>query len=158
METEIVFEGGYVDKFNNPSEIIKLVKSLDLRYKHDYAICGGAMMVIRGIKPATHDIDILISHEAFQEQMLRSDIPWSYGVPLGSSSPHCLRWNDIELLDVKGFRKVPQLKEFITRADIIQASEGEPLVQVSDTIIWKVIADRPQDRKDIELIKAWYLT
>lgn len=134
------------NKFSNPAEIIRLVKELNI--EEPYAVCGGAMMVVRGIKPSTYDIDILVINETWQK--FRNIPEW---VNTLGRSGNCLTNNGIELLCILGFTNIPRIQNYIEDAILI---DGLRFVRPSDTIQWKQIVGRNKDYDDIKLLEKYF--
>src|SRR5258708_4267245 len=94
--------------------IIYNIKSIKFPY-YSYAVCGGAMMVVRGFKPSTHDIDLLVSHEFFESIKACDDRFQEPTSRLASAPNHCLVYEDVELLDVAGFTNIPDINNYLER-------------------------------------------
>ena len=137
------------DRYSDPQKIIDIVKSLDI----DGAVCGGAMMVLRGIKPYTHDIDILVTNEVYKTVVGLAELNGSFQPAHNGSGNACLRNSDhVELLNVEGFIKIPNIKQYLERLDYIG---GIWMVTVPNTIEWKKLVGRTKDLNDVKLLEKY---
>jgi len=143
------------DRFQSAGEIIKIITALNFPNKA-FAVCGGALMVIEGIKPSTHDIDLLVEHDFFEYIKKYDDrfqVPEFVPVSMCDKA-HCLTYDGVELLDATGLTHVPNIHQYLTNA---RPAYGLRWVTPADTIEWKKLTGREKDLKDIELIEDWFL-
>ena len=149
--------------------IQQLVKMVEIIQKNnmDYAVTGGLAYSIIVEPRATTDIDILVMLEKDLSEVFFSSIEQSFDRVIIHKNPIELR--NLRIQRIFGVKNNHEIvldfllaeSEFHTsilnRAVEIKAFEVDiKIVSLEDLIILKKIADRKQDRLDIENIYAMY--
>ncbi|TAK89125.1 hypothetical protein EPO04_03430 [Patescibacteria group bacterium] len=127
------------------NQLITDVKSLNLP-TGSYALFGSAPIIVRGIREASHDIDIVVKQSVWDEYKGKPE--W-VTKPMDDSDEY-LEWDghNIELWRTWGPGEW-DLEEIIGSAEII---DGLQYVKLETVLAWKQRNGRPKDVKDIELI------
>ncbi len=128
------------------TKLLERVKSLNLP-KGQYALFGSAPILVRGLRDATHDIDIIVKKDVWDEYAKKEN--WK--VKSGPSGDNYLGWEgeDIELWN--SWRPGEwDIEKIINDAEIIN---GISYVRLETTLEWKKQNGREKDLKDAKLIE-----
>ncbi len=117
-------------------EFLKIVDSLNLD-KERYCIISGGVLVIRGIREETEDVDIKVPEDYFEELNSR------FNLVQGKYKDLYVLSEDVEVT-FGGFSK-----------DKIETYEGYPLEKLDSILKWKMDHKRPKDERDIKLIQEY---
>lgn len=129
-------------------KLITDVKSLNLP-AGGYALFGSAPIIVRGIREASHDIDIVVKQNVWDEYKGK---PGWITRPMQDGDEY-LEWEDhnIELWRTWGPGEW-DVDQIIDEAEMI---DGLAYVQLQTVLDWKKRNGRPKDLKDIALIKEY---
>lgn len=122
------------------------LRSLDLPVGH-YVVTASGPLGIRGIREID-DLDLMVDDELWDELVER------YGTSQDGTRIEISQ--GIEAFRESSFEPdpaLPSVREQIDEADLI---EGLPFVRLEDVVKLKRAKGREKDRRDIELINAWY--
>lgn len=124
------------------------VKKLSLP-KGEYALFGSSPIIVRGIRAASHDIDILVTEELWNQY--RVNPAWE--VRTLDNGDEFLEWasHDIELYKKWGPGEW-NVQEILASAEEIG---GVMYVPLETVLQWKKHSARPKDLADVELIEGY---
>lgn len=128
-------------------QLLNNVRELNLP-KGKYALCGSAPIVVKGIREATHDIDIIVTTDVWEEYDGKEGWvkkPSNASEYLEREGKNIELWRDW----APGEWNVEKL---IKDAEII---DGLPYVQLDDILKWKKLHGRPKDLEDVRLIEEY---
>ena len=131
-------------------QLIKDVKSLNLP-QGEYALFGSAPIIVRGLREASHDIDIIVKDSIWDGYIHE---PGWINKPCGNNDSY-LKWkgHNIEL-----WRSwAPGQWNINMIIDESELIDTLPYVRLETVLDWKRKNGRPKDLKDVELIEN-YLT
>lgn len=126
------------------------VKSLNLPAS-DFAIFGSGPLIVRGIIPASNDLDIICRGQAWERVKAIGELEYlsKYDVTVVTMYGGCLtfgtKWAIGEF----------DIDELIDGAEEI---DGLPFVRLEHVKNYKEISKRPKDLRHIEALKAYQLT
>jgi hypothetical protein len=123
------------------------VRALELPAGH-FALFGSAPLLVRGIVPATGDIDVLARGPAWD--LARSLAPQERLSPYDVDVVR-LRGGRIEIGTVWGIGDV-DVDGLIEGAEVIG---GLPFARLEHVRAYKELADRPKDREHLRLLDTW---
>lgn len=128
-------------------QLISDVKSLNLP-QGCYALFGSAPIVVRGLREASHDIDIIVSEELWNHY--KNKPGWAVrDIP-------CDQYLEWEGHDIEFWRSWGpgewDISKMIKEAEIIN---GLPFVRLETVLKWKQLNGRPKDLMDVILIKDY---
>ncbi len=135
------------------SKLIRILKQLKLP-NGQYTIIGGACLVIHGLRKGD-DIDMFVTKRLYNELLKRGwdeqwprkgDPPMLEAVVEGIAVHVFYNWQKRE-------KWQPNVKKIIKEPELI---EGFPFMPLELMYEWKSSVNRHKDRKDLELIKAYW--
>ena len=130
-------------------QLLKRIKDLGLP-EGEFALFGSAPIVVRGIRPFSHDIDMIVSEKVWNEYAKKPE--WQRTTfERDGKVVEMLENNLLELYKVWGPGEW-DIEALLQRAEIIN---GLPFVSLNDVLQWKEISARDKDLKDVELIKKY---
>ena len=126
--------------------IVEEIKSLDLP-KGEYVVFGSGPLAIHKIRD-THDIDLLVSPELYQELKKRG---WEEKV--WKSGSKYLAYRNVEAgQDWDHGSYNPSLEDLLASAETF---DGVPFANLEEVTRWKKVFGRDKDKRDIELINSY---
>lgn len=126
------------------NELFQRVKGLKLP-EGKYALFGSAPMCIRGWKDCSHDLDVIVTEDVWNEYLGKK----GWEVRKMHHGSEYLWNNDIELW--KDWKPGTwSIEKLIQEAEII---EELPFVRLERVVEWKRLNGREKDLKDIEIIE-----
>ena len=126
------------------------VKSLNLPAS-DFAIFGSGPLIVRGIIPASNDLDIICRGQAWERVKAIGELEY-------------LSKYDVTIVTMCGGRLTFGSKWAIGEFDIDELIDGAeeidglPFVRLEHVTNYKKISKRPKDLRHIEALKAYQLT
>lgn len=126
------------------------VKSLNLPVG-DFAIFGSGPLIVRGIIPASNDLDIICRGQAWERVKAIGELEY-------------LSKYDVTVVTMCGARLTFGTKWAIGEFDIDELIDGAeeidglPFVRLEHVTNYKEISKRPKDLRHIEALKAYQLT
>jgi len=126
------------------------VKSLNLPAS-DFAIFGSGPLIVRGIIPASNDLDIICRGQAWEKVKAIGELEY-------------LSKYDVTVVTMCGGRLTFGTKWAIGEFDIDELIDGAeeidglPFVRLEHVTNYKRISKRPKDLRHIEALKAYQLT
>ena len=126
------------------------VKSLNLPAS-DFAIFGSGPLIVRGIIPASNDLDIICRGQAWERVKAIGELEY-------------LSKYDVTVVTMCDGRLTFGTKWAIGEFDIDELIDGAeeidglPFVQLEHVTNYKAISRRPKDLQHIEALKAYQLT
>lgn len=126
------------------------VKSLNLPVS-DFAIFGSGPLIVRGIIPASNDLDIICRGQAWETVKAIGVLEY-------------LSKYDVTVVTMCGARLTFGTKWAIGEFDIDELIDGAeeidglPFVRLEHVTNYKEISKRPKDLRHIEALKAYQLT
>ena len=126
------------------------VKSLNLP-AGDFAIFGSGPLIVRGIIPASNDLDIICRGQAWERVKAIGELEY-------------LSKYDVTVVTMYGGRLTFGTKWAIGEFDIDELIDGAeeidglPFVRLQHVKNYKEISKRPKDLRHIEALKAYQLT
>lgn len=126
------------------------VKSLNLPVS-DFAIFGSGPLIVRGIIPASNDLDIICRGRAWERVKAIGELEY-------------LSKYDVTVVTMCDGRLTFGTKWAIGEFDIDELIDGAeeidglPFVQLEYVTNYKKISERPKDLQHIEALKAYQLT
>jgi len=128
-------------------KLLNDVKSLNIPIGQ-YALFGSASLLVRGLREASHDIDIVVKQDLYDEYETHKD--WVVRF-MRVDDPY-LEWDghNIEFWKTWGPGEW-DIDSIIDNAEVI---DGIPYVQLETVLKWKKLCGRPKDLKDVELIET----
>ena len=126
------------------------VKSLNLPVS-DFAIFGSGPLIVRGIIPASNDLDIICRGQAWERVKAIGELEY-------------LSKYDVTVVTMCGGRLTFGTKWAIGEFDIDELIDGAeeidglPFVRLEHVTNYKEISKRPKDLRHIEALKAYQLT
>ena len=126
------------------------VKSLNLP-AGDFAIFGSGPLIVRGIIPASNDLDIICRGQAWERVKAIGELEY-------------LSKYDVTIVTMCGGRLTFGSKWAIGEFDIDELIDGAeeidglPFVRLEHVTNYKKISKRPKDLRHIEALKAYQLT
>lgn len=131
-------------------ELIKSVKSLNLPIGK-YVLFGSAPIIVKGLRPALHDIDIVVKEDLWNEYQNKEG--W-VKKPFNDKETY-LEWSGKNIEFWKSWGPGEwDVNKIIEEAEII---DGLPFVQLETVLEWKKICARPKDIEDIKLLEKYIL-
>jgi len=129
-------------------KLLSDVKSLNLPLGQ-YALFGSAPLLVRNLREASHDIDIVVKQDLWDEYFPKEEWETKY---MRENDPY-IEWrgHSIEFWKTWGPGDW-DVEDIIDKAEII---DGVPYVQLETVLNWKKMCGRPKDLKDVELITAF---
>ena len=130
------------------SKLLKDVQNLSLP-KGEYALFGSTPIIVRGLREASNDIDVLVTQRVWNEY---SVLPEWHVRELESGEEY-LEWlgHNIELYKSWG----PGEWDIDKILDSAEEIDGVYCVTLDTVLEWKVRLGRPKDVRDIQLIKHY---
>ena len=126
------------------------VKSLNLPVS-DFAIFGSGPLIVRGIIPASNDLDIICRGQAWERVKAIGELEY-------------LSQYDVTVVTMCAGRLTFGTKWAIGEFDIDELIDGAeeidglPFVRLEHVTNYKKISKRPKDLRHIEALKAYQLT
>jgi predicted nucleotidyltransferase len=126
------------------------VKSLNLPVG-DFAIFGSGPLIVRGIIPASNDLDIICRGQAWERVKAIGELEY-------------LSKYDVTVVTMCGGRLTFGTKWAIGEFDIDELIDGAeeidglPFVRLEHVTSYKEISKRPKDLRHIEALRAYQLT
>jgi len=126
------------------------VKSLNLPGS-DFAIFGSGPLIVRGIIPASNDLDIICRGQAWETVKAIGELEY-------------LRKYDVTVVSMCDGRLTFGTKWAIGEFDVdelidgAEETDGLPFVRLEHVTNYKEISKRPKDLRHIEALKAYQLT
>ena len=129
-------------------KLLEDVKSLQLP-EGQYALFGSAPIVVRNLREASHDIDVIVKQEVWDEYKGKA----GWVVKSMGDQDEYLEWegHNIELWRTWGPGEW-NVDAIINEAEVI---DGISYVRLETLLDWKQRNSRPKDLKDVELIQAF---
>ena len=123
-------------------QLINDLKSLNLP-PGQFALFGSAPILVRGLRPAGHDLDVIVKQPLWDEYASRAG--WV-------EKSEYLEWegHNIELWRTWGPGEW-DVESIIDAAEVI---DGLPYVRLKTVLEWKQKNGRPKDLLDVGLIQA----
>ena len=128
-------------------QLIMDVKSINLP-KGSYALFGSAPIIVRGLREASHDIDIVVKDSLWNQYAKKTE--WTKR-PIRDD--YYLEWegHNIELWRSWGPGHW-DINKIIEDAELV---DDLPFVRLETVLAWKKRNGRPKDLKDVQLIQFY---
>lgn len=112
-----------------------------------YALFGSAPLCVRGLKDCSHDIDIIVTEDVWNEYLKKEN--WKLKRMNHGSE---FLWNNYIELWKDWKPGVWDIEKLIKEVEII---DGLPFVKLKYVVKWKKLLGREKDSRDIELIENY---
>ena len=130
-----------------------------------YVLIGGIAVIRHGVVRATRDVDAVIAQDEVNLAAVRALVDeWRAtrpdgtpvaedGIAVGRSLHLATPHGDVDLL--APYAGTPSFDDLLARSEVRQVDGvGAPIVSLADLVLLKRFSDRPQDRLDVEALRA----
>lgn len=129
-------------------DIVSQAMGLDLP-EGEYAICGGAVLAIHGLR-ATADIDMVVTPRIYGQFQQHG---WREKIRPDSDRSHALLHGVFDMATVWSVNDYqPDPQNLIQNA---VSTRRLSFVRLEEVLKWKRACQRPKDVRDVELIEAY---